>query len=702
MNVSEGAELYNLNLAKENMIMKRAEKSIWILIILMIFCVSFTFAEDIVYTDRDIIRNGDFEENLYTAWHTFWCDMDSDSDAFSGSYVLSLDDLDRTHDHYCFQMLAIPSKLDTASIHFHYRSVENYNSGDSAVELQVAIASAKYIDSANLEENPPLSTIGVIFSETIDSTFEWREFSTDVEPSIIEGMQAAHDAGEFVFLVFSQILTGPSSGFALQIDDLSFTVNGTQHVPQMEGKIAYHETNEEGTPVSVALFDPNTREVDTIWTHPDGEFGHWSNITWHPDATSMAFISDHDFNFSIFRADIFSIKPDGTGLHRVPDFLTQEDIEDGDYPRVTVNGVLEFDDGYSSGTSYYVILGIQGTDKGAVLSGSSGDRVSFSIPDVPVLGNQDSFDQMFVLQYSSGYCSMGIEYYPGMGIVVGDVVDVGTVKLFGANCIGLLTANHPHNLSYNHDGNEIGFTYSGLWKVNVNATEEFEITELNPPGGGNLNTAFAYSPVDNRYLYTDYNLVSGGDRLFLAAEGQEAELLIERDINDANPVWLPDGSGFIYAGPPDDAAVSFDDNIFHYDLTTGEKQRLTYFSREQIHELAISPDGRYVLFEFGDYAYTDFWILDRLNPVEIWPANENSNCAYPAWSPKDVVLNSDDDTSDNDNDDENSDEDGDTDDSDDGSENDNGNENSDGDDGSDGGDGDGGGCFVSTSAAFIR
>jgi hypothetical protein len=646
------------------------------LVLLMVPCISFTFADDIVYTDRDIIRNGDFEGNLYTAWHTFWCDVHSDRGAFSGSYVLSLDYLDETHDHYCFQMLAIPSHLDSASIHFHYRSAENYNYGGSAVELQVSITSAKTFDSANLEENPPLTTIGVIFSETIDSTSEWIEFGADIEPSVIEGMQAAHDAGEFVFLVFSQLLTDRSSGFDVQIDELSFLVNGTQYVPEMQGKIACHETNDDGTPVSVALFDPNTREVNTIWNHPDGEFGYWSNITWHPDATSMAFISDHDFNFSIFRADIFSIKPDGTGLHRVPDFLTQEEIEDGDYPRVTVKGVLEFDDGNSTGTSYFVALGIQGTDKGAVLSGRSSESVAFSIPDVPVLGDPGTFDQMFVLQYSSGFCSMGIEYYPGMGMVAGDTVDVGTVKLFATACIGIIASDHPHSLSYNHDGTEIGFRFSGLRRVSVEATGEFDIIEINPPLGGDLVTAFAYSPVDNRYLYKKFNWAGGGSSLFLAEEGQDPQLMVERDIDDANPVWLPDGSGFIYEGPPEDES-SFDDVIFYYDLNTGEKQRLTYFHKELIHELAVSPDGRYVLFEFGDYDHTDFWILDRLNPVEIWPANENGNCAYPAWSTKDVVIDGDDETTDDENNDNNSDENSNT-------------------DGSDGGDGGGGGCFVST------
>jgi hypothetical protein len=71
--------------------------------------------------------------------------------------------------------------------------------------------------------------------------------------------------------------------------------------------------------------------------------------------------------------------------------------------------------------------------------------------------------------------------------------------------------------------------------------------------------------------------------------------------------------------------------------------------------LSLSPNGFHIVFEIQDrnsYPSTSaLWIMDRTNPVEIWPITDGGSYINPDWSRKDVVLDSDpdDDTPQNDN-----------------------------------------------------
>jgi Tol biopolymer transport system component len=40
-------------------------------------------------------------------------------------------------------------------------------------------------------------------------------------------------------------------------------------------------------------------------------------LAWRPDATELVFASDHEKDCSIFRSDIYSIYPDGSGQRRI-------------------------------------------------------------------------------------------------------------------------------------------------------------------------------------------------------------------------------------------------------------------------------------------------------------------------------------------------------------------------------------------------
>jgi Tol biopolymer transport system component len=611
-------------------------------------------AQDIVYTDKEIARNGDFADSLYTAWHEYWCDVYSQARRGDEGYGLRMMDLSNEDDHYAFQLLTLPTELSSARLAFDYRAEADVGIGidGQPVILEASIASSKGFDSENLQETPPLTELGTLFSETITTEFDWRSQAVDVDAALIAKMQAAHAAGEHVFLKVSQKKSGTydKHGFYADIDNVSFKVSGTQKVSELHGTIAYLEENDDGDPFAIGTLDPNTNETQTIWTHPDGHFGHFSNLTWKPDGTELAFLSDHDFQFSIFRDDIYAIRPDGSGLRHLPGY---REVDDENLPRVTVSGAIEADTGVS-GASYSIIMGIQGTDKGQMIIVSEGETVSFTIPDVPVLDDPNVFNQPLILQYWGGGCSAGIEYAFPVGMVSNGKVDIGTTTFFAANCCGILTGYRPSDLSWKYDGSEIGFALIGLWKMPVDTTAGFAIEELEPYGSG-LSSNLAWSPVDDRYLYEDMDYRTTHAQLFLAREGGEPELILDDYNGFVTPVWLPDASGFLYVGLPDSG---FDDTIYLHDLASGEDTRLTYFKFEQIDTLSLSPDGRHIVFELQDRsAYpsrSGLWIMDRSNPVEIWPITEGGSYINPDWSRTDVVL---DDDSADDSDDDNSDDD---------------------------------------------
>jgi hypothetical protein len=619
---------------------KRITKVSFFLLIL----TQVSIAADIAYTNKEILRNGGFELGNGKVWHCLGIDVTTLAvkDGQWGAYL----GVDGTHeDRYLFQKLLIPTKIASATISFDYGADEHIDVDDPSISFQVCLAKTKEFDSANLEESPPLTTIGVIHSETIASTFDWKTFTADIDPSLISEMQAAHENGEFIYLLFQQTKTHERHRFKTKLDNISFAVNGTQHVPQMGGKIAYLENNVNGNPHAINILDPNDRNTNTIWRHPDGEFKHYGNIAWSPDANRLAFVSDHNLAYHLFKANIFSIKPDGSGLHRIPQTPSQQDIGNGAYPLVTVTGTLEVESGIVD-ARYWANLGVHGTRAETAVEAGEGEKVPFAITDVPVLDDPNAFAQPIIMTYGSNNCIGGVEFSFPVATVGNGNVDIGTIKLFGASCMEDLVGLTPRDLSWTRDGTEIGFTMDGLKKINVESTKEFDITRIEPYGHGvYLWSNMAWSPVDNRYLYIDFTISwAVAYDLYIVEEGGESRLLVENIAHQISPVWLPDGTGFIYVGNPPGEVESKDANIFRYDLASGRTERLTYFRKEVIRDISISPDGRHIVFEMHDVIGNpkrDLWIIDRTDPVEIWKITDTGDCRSPDWSRKNVVTDTD-------------------------------------------------------------
>ena len=96
------------------------------IVLFSVFSYKLTVAEDIVYTNREIIRNGVFENSLYEAWYHHRCGISS-LVAKDGKRSMEMKgDTIHIDDRFFFQQLTIPTELQSATVLFDYRADEDY------------------------------------------------------------------------------------------------------------------------------------------------------------------------------------------------------------------------------------------------------------------------------------------------------------------------------------------------------------------------------------------------------------------------------------------------------------------------------------------------------------------------------------------------------------------------------------------------
>src|SRR6187200_2798188 len=97
------------------------------------------------------------------------------------------------------------------------------------------------------------------------------------------------------------------------------------------GTIAYIRGGTE-----IRLIEPNGNNDRRLWTHADAKEALGINdLAWRPDGKELAFSSSHAAVTSLFDADLYAIKPDGSALRKLtnpPDYN-----EFKQYPKGTVS-----------------------------------------------------------------------------------------------------------------------------------------------------------------------------------------------------------------------------------------------------------------------------------------------------------------------------------------------------------------------------
>ncbi len=96
------------------------------------------------------------------------------------------------------------------------------------------------------------------------------------------------------------------------IASLSFVTNtrAQKDVSPRAGTIAYVRGSTE-----VRLINADGTNDRRLWTHPDArkELGIYG-VAWRPDGKELTISSSHAAAYSLYHADLYAIRPDGTGF----------------------------------------------------------------------------------------------------------------------------------------------------------------------------------------------------------------------------------------------------------------------------------------------------------------------------------------------------------------------------------------------------
>lgn len=185
----------------------------------------------------------------------------------------------------------------------------------------------------------------------------------------------------------------------------------------------------------------------------------------------------------------------------------------------------------------------------------------------------------------------------GANTIVFDRYDneLGQTKIFvmnadGSNPIDLGPGNSP---SWSPDGTKIVFAdgngeTSDLWTMNADGTDKTRLTE-------NFSShSPAWSPSGDRIAFVSQH--EGGMHLYLInADGQDQVRLAVADsslIQEAAPLWSPDGTKVLFQGTRVTPAGTRDDYYQADASNSGATQRLTFVDGSfDSGKATISPDG---------------------------------------------------------------------------------------------------------------
>jgi hypothetical protein len=398
---------------------------------------------------------------------------------------------------------------------------------------------------------------------------------------------------------------------------------------------------------TIAYVLPNDQQGDEIHLiQPDGSGDHriWRtnqpdlskvkdiySLAWHPDATELAFASDHEGACSILDSDLYSILPDGSGYRRITQAPACAEL--AAYPKGTVHvPVLNL-------TFQVVFIYIQGAPEIQMVTG---DSVTFT--DVADFG--DGVMQTALAIGGGGRwvsASAIADVQPNQEVTTPLITVSGTpFSPFGAS-----------GPAWRGDGSELAYTF-GFGSLTRIASHPAPLSFGSDLLGEGVETPLssthlAWGPTAataNQLLYAgnaggvDIDVPTGIYRT-TAGSDSAGQRLVSFESYDSvyGLAWLPDGSGFVYSVTEQFLHTA---NVFVYRFATQESTRLTDYEYETHFAglLSVSPDGQQVVFERAvKESEFSIYLVDH----ELWMVNIDGSNLHrlaakgraPAWSPRD-------------------------------------------------------------------
>lgn len=390
------------------------------------------------------------------------------------------------------------------------------------------------------------------------------------------------------------------------------------------GTIAYVRNGTE-----IRLIEADGSNDRRLWTHPNAkkELGIY-DVEWRPDGKEIAFSSGHAAVYSLYHADLYAIRPDGTGFRKLTN--PPDRGEFARYPKGSVSVTFRNDQPsyLQSQASYGVfIVYVAGADEPQQITLPPGSTKTVVFRNVADFGNMT---QAVVAMWGNYRW-----FTPGLDVKAGRLSKAPAFSITGDG-VELLGAFRP---VWRSDGSRVSYR-SGVCTLNstpVNPTPGEYVFNPLFAGQGPLGTCvWDWGPTAataNQILYTEN--ASGDSSVFRINDGGKhpgEKLTQYSDIQYQllfDLQWLPDGSGFVYANQ---TLMRDSANLFRYDFGPRKTTQITKLRNEFAGNFSISPDGKAIVFErarsLDEDRVTDLWIvpINGGNPRLLV-----SNGSSPSW-----------------------------------------------------------------------
>jgi hypothetical protein len=378
------------------------------------------------------------------------------------------------------------------------------------------------------------------------------------------------------------------------------------------GTIAYVRGGTE-----IRLIEPDSTGDRPVLTLTGPLFTGITDLSWKPDASELAFASDHEAACSLYDSDIYAVRPDGSGYRRVTNAPACGAL--GGFPKGSVTVTVQ---NFTTRGPFYVY--VQGAPSAQMVIVPQGGATTVTFTDVADFGATEQIAVVIegLLRWIAPISAADVQ--------PNQTVHAGTINVSGSG----IRQYGGYSPSWHSDGSRLGYIFggcAGMWQIGarppagaigsplLQAQNVFACLMDWGPSPALADQLLYYSALDEGIYRVTEGSADGGTRLVVT---EPHELVIDLQ-------WLPDGSGFVYTKTGDFLSNA---NVFRYDFATGEATPLTAFTDEFARYLSVSPDGQLIVFERApaqDSPTADLWTVGQDGSDM---ALLVSNALRPAWS----------------------------------------------------------------------
>jgi len=394
--------------------------------------------------------------------------------------------------------------------------------------------------------------------------------------------------------------------FSLLAVFFAFNVNAqTPSTSASPNTIAYIRGGTE-----IRLIESDGSNDRRLWTDPAATAALGINgLAWRPDRRELAFSSGHEAATSLYHADLYAIRPDGSGFRKLTNAPDHGDL--ARFPKGSVTVTVSNDQpGYqqTAASAGIFIVYVAGADEPQQITLPPGTTKTLVFKTVADFGKQA---QPIVAAYGAHRWFM-----PGLDVVAGRVTKAPDFSITGDG-IEYFGAYRP---VWRSDGSRVSYR-TGVCTLNsvpVNPTPGEYV--FNPLFAGKAplgSCTWDWGPTTalaNQLIYTEN--ASGASSIYRIAEGGTHPGTKLTDFSDIEYQllfdlhWLMDGSGLLYSTQ---TLMRDSANIFRYDFASGKTTQVTKLENEFARTFSVSPDGKWIVFERAKTAdkdqEADLWII---------------------------------------------------------------------------------------------